>query len=46
MRSSLNDWKADRRNAVRALRRSPGFAVVTIVTLGLAIGANGGCSAW
>ena len=35
-------WGRDLRLAVRALKRSPGFAVVTIGTLGLAIGVNAG----
>ena len=35
-------WGRDLRHAVRALKRSPGFAVVTIGTLGLAIGVNAG----
>ncbi len=39
---TMNGWTKDLRYAVRALRRSPGFAVVTIGTLGLAIGANAG----
>ena len=34
------EWLADLRLAVRSLRRSPGFAAVTVGTLGLAIGAN------
>ncbi|MES2306862.1 MAG: ABC transporter permease [Gemmatimonadota bacterium] len=42
MASRISDWVADLRLAVRALRRSPGFAAVTIGTLGLAIGANAG----
>jgi predicted permease len=42
MPHALTQWPNDLRHAVRALRRSPGFAVVTIGTLGLAIGANVG----
>ncbi|HMU62028.1 MAG TPA: ABC transporter permease [Gemmatimonadales bacterium] len=42
MRQTLSDWLGDLKHAARALRRSPGFAVVTIGTLGLAIGANVG----
>jgi hypothetical protein len=40
--TSLSDWASDLRQAVRSVRRSPGFAVITIGTLGLAIGANAG----
>ncbi len=42
MRPTLTDWLTDLRHAMRALRRAPGFALVTIGTLGLAIGANVG----
>lgn len=36
----ISDWTKHLRYAVRSLRRAPGFATVTVVTLGLAIGAN------
>ena len=42
MRSSLDQWRRDLRHAVRALRRAPGFTVMTVGTLGLAIGVNAG----
>jgi predicted permease len=40
MRWSGTEWMTDLRHAVRSLRRSPGFAVVSVGTLGLAIGAT------
>jgi len=42
MRSSGQQWMTDLRHAIRSLRRSPGFTVVTVGTLGLAIGVNAG----
>ena len=36
----LNHWTKDLRLAFRSLRRTPGFALLAIATLGLAIGAN------
>lgn len=42
MREKLHEWGMDLKHAVRSLRRSPGFTVVTVGTLGLAIGANSG----
>ncbi len=38
----LENWTRDLKNAARTIRRAPGFALVTIVTLGLALGANAG----
>ena len=40
MRSWLEAWTRDFMYAARALRRAPGFTVVTVVTLALAIGSN------
>ena len=38
----IEGWTKDLAHAARALRRAPGFTVVTVVTLGLAIGVNTG----
>ena len=40
MRPTLREWTTDLRLAIRALARVPGFTVVVVGTLGLAIGAN------
>jgi hypothetical protein len=40
MGRSLEDWTRDFLHAARALRRAPGFTIVTVVTLALAIGSN------
>ncbi|MCH7934042.1 MAG: ABC transporter permease [Gemmatimonadetes bacterium] len=40
MRRSLEAWTRDFMHAARALRRAPGFTVVTVATLALAIGSN------
>ncbi|MEX2154924.1 MAG: ABC transporter permease [Gemmatimonadaceae bacterium] len=37
----LDDFVGDLRYAMRAMRRSPGFAIATAVTLGIGIGVNG-----
>jgi len=40
--SMMSEWTRDLRHAVRSLRRTPAFAIVSIGTLGLAIGVNAG----
>jgi putative ABC transport system permease protein len=42
MRWLRDGWIQDLRQAVRALRRTPGFTLVTVGTLGLALGVNAG----
>jgi len=42
MQSMLQEWGMNLRLAVRALERSKSFAIVTVGTLGLAIGVNAG----
>ena len=42
MRGILTGWLTDLRHASRALRRTPGFTVMSVVTLGLAIGVTAG----
>ena len=42
MRSLRDGWIHDLRQAVRALRRSPGFTLIAVGTLGLALGVNAG----
>ena len=42
MRWLRDGWIQDLRQAVRALRRSPGFTLVAVGTLGLALGVNAG----
>jgi predicted permease len=40
MRGSFESWTSDFTHAARRLLRAPGFTLVTVVTLALAIGAN------
>jgi putative ABC transport system permease protein len=42
MTTWTSGWTSDLRHAARAVVRAPGFAVVTVFTLGLGIGANAG----
>jgi putative ABC transport system permease protein len=42
MRWTLDDWTKDLRHSLRALRRTPGFTVMAVGTLGIAIGALAG----
>jgi putative ABC transport system permease protein len=42
MRWRLEEWVRDLRHSVRGLRRAPGFTVMAVGTLGVAIGANAG----
>ncbi|HKV74810.1 MAG TPA: ABC transporter permease, partial [Gemmatimonadales bacterium] len=42
MPGTLNRWVYDLRHAARALRRTPGFTVLAVGMLGLAIGVNAG----
>src|ERR1043166_354272 len=37
----VDDLRADLRYALRAMRRSPGFAIAVALTLGIGVGANG-----
>ena len=42
MRWLRDGWIQDLRHAVRSLRRTPGFTLVAVGTLGLALGVNAG----
>ena len=42
MRGFLTGWLTDFRHASRALRRTPGFTAMSVVTLGLALGVTAG----
>ena len=39
---TVDQWTHDLRHAARALRRAPGFTIMAVTTLGLAIGVNAG----